>query len=96
MVHDPGLRLDKWLWFARLAQSRSQAANLCEARRMRLDGRVIEKASTCVRPGAVLAFPQGEAVRVIKVEALGDRRGPYPEARQLYTDLALTPGAAAL
>lgn len=60
---------------------------------MRLDGRVIEKASTCVRPGAVLAFAQGEAVRVLRVESLGDHRGPYPQARQLYTDLALTPGA---
>ncbi len=94
MVHDPGLRLDKWLWFARLAKSRSQAASICEAKRLRLDGRVIEKASTCVRPGAVIAFPQGEAVRVLRVEALGERRGPYPEARQLYTDLALTPEAA--
>ena len=94
MEHDPGLRLDKWLWFGRLTKSRSQAANLGEGRRLRLDGRVIEKASTCVRPGAVLAFAQGEAVRVLRVEALGDHRGPYPQARQLYTDLALTPKAA--
>ncbi len=89
MVHDAGLRLDKWLWFARLAKSRSQAASLCEARRLRVDGRVVEKASTCVRPGAVLAWPVGDAVKVVKVEALADRRGPYPEARQLYTELAL-------
>ena len=95
MVHDAGLRLDKWLWHARLAKSRSAAAGLCEARRLRCDGRVIEKASTCVRPGAVLAWPVGDTVRVVKVEALGERRGPYPEARQLYTELALTPEVAA-
>lgn len=94
MVHDAGLRLDKWLWFARLAKSRSQAAHLCEARRLRIDGRVIDKPSATVRPGAVLAFTQGDAVRVVRVESLGDRRGPYPEARQLYTELALTPAAA--
>ncbi len=88
MIHSEGMRLDKWLWFARLARSRAQAAQLCQARRLRLDGRVIEKPSAMVRPGAVLAFAQGEAVRVLRVEAVGLRRGPAPEARALYTDLA--------
>lgn len=88
MIHDSGLRLDKWLWFARLAKSRTQAACLLETRRVRLDGRVVDKPSAQVRPGQVLAFAQGDHVKVIRVEALGDRRGPYPEARQLYTDLS--------
>lgn len=88
MIADAALRLDKWLWFARLAKSRTQAANLCEARRLRVDGRVVEKPSTAIRPGAVLAFAVGEDVRVVRVDALGDRRGPYPEARRLYTELS--------
>ncbi len=87
MVHGPGLRLDKWLWFARLTPSRSAAQTLCESRRLRLDGRVIEKASVQVRPGTVLSFPRGEHVVAVRVEALGERRGPYAEARSLYTDL---------
>jgi ribosome-associated heat shock protein Hsp15 len=96
LIHHAGLRLDKWLWFARLAKSRTAAADLLETSRVRLDGRVVEKPSVQVRPGQVLAFAQGRQVRVIRVEALGERRGPYPEARQLYTDLApLTEGAAA-
>ncbi len=85
MVYGPGLRLDKWLWFARLAGSRSSAQDLCQSRRLRLDGRVIERSCVQVRPGSILAFPRGDAVIAVRVEALGDRRGPFEEARRLYT-----------
>jgi ribosome-associated heat shock protein Hsp15 len=87
-----GIRLDKWLWFARLAPSRSAAQDLCASRRLRLDGRVIEKASALVRPGVVLSFPRGDRIKVVRVEALAERRGPFSEAQHLYTDLS--PGAA--
>lgn len=90
LIQDAALRLDKWLWFARLTKSRTQAANLCEARRLRVDGRVIEKASATVRPGSILAFADGDGIRVLRVEHLGERRGPYPEARALYTELPLS------
>ncbi|MFN7173963.1 MAG: S4 domain-containing protein [Thermaurantiacus tibetensis] len=95
MVHGPGLRLDKWLWYARLAASRSDAQALCESRRLRLDGRVIDRSCTRVRPGNVLAFPRGDQVIALRVEALADRRGPFAEARQLYT-LLMGDGAPAL
>lgn len=87
MVYGAALRLDKWLWFARLAKSRSAAQDLCESRRLRIDGRVIERASALVRAGSVLSFPRGDEVVVVRVEGLADRRGPYEEARHLYTDL---------
>ncbi len=87
MVHGTGLRLDKWLWFARLAKSRTAAQDLCESRRLRIDGRVIERASALVRAGAVLSFPKGDEVVVVRVEGLASARGPYEEARHLYTDL---------
>lgn len=90
MVYGQGLRLDKWLWFARLTKTRSDAQALCESRRLRIDGRVIEKASTLVRPGSVLSFPKGDKVMVVRVEALADRRGPYSEAQHLYQDLSAT------
>lgn len=90
MVHGPGLRLDKWLWFARLAKSRSEAQALCESRRLRLDGRIIDRSCALVRPGNILAFPRGDDIVVVRVEALSERRGPYPEARTLYTWLTGT------
>jgi ribosome-associated heat shock protein Hsp15 len=81
------MRLDKWLWFARLTGSRGDAQSLCESRRLRLDGRVIERSCQQVRPGCVLSFPRGDAVVAVRVEALADRRGPHCEAAQLYTSL---------
>jgi ribosome-associated heat shock protein Hsp15 len=81
------LRLDKWLWYARFFKSRSLAAKLCTAGKLRLNKVVVKKAHQPVRPGDVLTFPQGWHIRVIRVLALGERRGPAPEARLLYEDL---------
>jgi ribosome-associated heat shock protein Hsp15 len=85
LVYGPGLRIDKWLWYARLARSRGEAQAICESRRLRLDGRVIDRSCALVRPGSVLAFPKGDRVVAVRVEAITDHRGPYEEARHLYT-----------
>jgi ribosome-associated heat shock protein Hsp15 len=55
---------------------------------LRLDGRVIDRASALVRAGSVLSFPHNDEIVVVRVEGLADRRGPYEEARHLYTDLS--------
>ena len=83
-----GLRLDKWLWFARFCKTRSLATRLCTDGRIRVDGAIVNKAHFTVRPGQVLTFAHGGPVRVIRVLALGMRRGPAPEAQTLYEDLA--------
>jgi ribosome-associated heat shock protein Hsp15 len=88
LVYGQGLRLDKWLWFARLTKSRSDAQRLCESRHLRLDGRVIDRASALVRTGSVVSFAKHDEVVVVRVEGLSDRRGPFVEARDLYTDLS--------
>lgn len=106
MVYGASLRLDKWLWYARLAKSRGCAKTMCESRRLRIDGRVVERASALVRAGQVLSFPdniaaayggadQGRIV-IVRVESLSERRGPFAEARLMYTDLgaALQPCSA--
>ncbi len=95
MVYGQGLRLDKWLWFARLAKSRSDAQRLCESRHLRLDGRVIDRASALVRAGSVLSYPRHDEVVVVRVEGLAERRGPFVEARELYTDLTSRRASAA-
>ncbi|MCC7048742.1 MAG: RNA-binding S4 domain-containing protein [Alphaproteobacteria bacterium] len=89
---DAGLRLDKWLWFARFCKSRSLAARLCESAGMRLNKVIVRKAHQAVRVGDVLTFPQGLHIRVVAIKALGQRRGPAPEAALLYEDLAPPPG----
>ena len=81
------LRLDKFLWFARIVKTRSLAQQLAEQGRLRLGGRIIDRAHAPVRIGDVLSFAAHGKVRVIKVEALPARRGPPAEARLLYTEL---------
>lgn len=82
------IRLDKWLWYARFFKSRTLASRLCDARRVRVNRRLVDKAHTAVRLGDVLTFPQGRAIRVVRIRALGARRGPAKEAAMLYDDLA--------
>jgi ribosome-associated heat shock protein Hsp15 len=81
------LRLDKWLWFARFARTRTSAAKLITEARFRVNGQGTDKAHYAIRPGDVLTFPLGPHIRIIKVLALAARRGGAPEARLLYEDL---------
>lgn len=85
---EDGLRLDKWLWQARFFKTRALAAQLIERRRLRINREVVTKSHYRVRPGDVLTFPQGATVRVVRVIALGTRRGPAPEAQTLYEELS--------
>jgi ribosome-associated heat shock protein Hsp15 len=61
---------------------------MAEEGRLRLNGRVMDRAHAPVRVGDVLSFAQRGAVRVLKVEALPARRGPPAEARALYAEIA--------
>jgi ribosome-associated heat shock protein Hsp15 len=85
---DEALRMDKWLWQARFFKTRALASKICTAGRVRVNGVKISKAHFGVRPGQVLTFPQGRRIRVVRVIALGDRRGPAKEASLLYEDLS--------
>jgi ribosome-associated heat shock protein Hsp15 len=80
-------RIDKFLWFARFYKSRTLAATMVSAGRVRINGARCEKPSTTVNAGDVLTFPAGPRVLVIKVLNHGERRGPATEARLLYEDL---------
>lgn len=80
-------RLDKYLWFARMARTRSAAAQLVSGGHVRLNGRKIDQPARAVGPGDVLTISLERAVRVIRIAALAERRGPYEDARKLYEDL---------
>jgi ribosome-associated heat shock protein Hsp15 len=81
------LRLDKWLWFARFFKTRSLAATRVAAGDVRVNSERVTKRATMITAGDTLTFAQGDTVRVIRVVAIGTRRGPAPEAQALYTDL---------
>ena len=93
----PGaMRIDKWLWQARFFKTRAQASRVCADGRVRVDGAPVAKAHYPVRVGNVLTFPQARDIRVVRVVALGVRRGPPREAQALYSDLAPVPRSAPL
>ena len=77
------IRLDKWLWFARFAKSRSLAAGLIKEGLVSLDGRAV-KPHYAVRAGDKLTLTRGSVEYRIEIVALGARRGPAAEARALY------------
>ncbi len=81
------LRLDKFLWFARIVKTRALAQQLAEEGRIRIDGRVVDRAHAPVRVGDVLSFALRGRVRVIRIETLPARRGPAAEARLAYREL---------
>jgi ribosome-associated heat shock protein Hsp15 len=86
-MRDDRQRLDKWLWFARFAKSRSLAAKLVTDGFVRVNGGRVENAAKAVAVGDVLTVAVSRTTAVVRIEALGVRRGPAPEARTLYAEL---------
>lgn len=82
------LRLDKWLWQARFFKSRGLAAEIIVAGSVRVNGTRVTRPGRDVGAGDTLTFPQGQRIRVVRITALGYRRGPATEAQALYVDLA--------
>jgi len=80
------IRLDKWLWQARFFKTRGLSAKLVSGGHVRVNSAKVAKPAHAVGPGDVLTFPQSRRVRVIRILALGQRRGPAPEARALYDE----------
>ena len=83
------MRIDRYLHCIRLVKSRTLAQSVIEAGRVRIDGKRVEKPSEDVRVGSVIALPLRERVRVLRVVALPERRGPPSEARQSYEELGI-------
>ena len=81
-------RIDKWLWFSRLVKTRTLAGELVSSGKVRVNSTKISKASHNVQPGDVLTFTYHTRVKVIKIVAIGNRRGPAPEAQTLYEDMS--------
>ena len=90
-MSEEACRIDVWLWRARFFKTRSLAAKAVEEGRIRLsrsglDSR-LDKPSRTVRPGDGLVFALGGRLVAVRVEALGERRGPATEAKALYAGL---------
>jgi ribosome-associated heat shock protein Hsp15 len=84
-------RIDKWLWHARVVRTRSAAAALAVSGHVRVNGQRIDLASRSVRLGDIVTVALDRSVRVLKVAAFAERRGPAESARLLAQDLMPAP-----
>ena len=84
-------RIDKWLFFARLRKSRSLAAKSVESGDVNINGATVRQPSHAVRPGDVIVLSLDRQDMTVKVLQPGERRGPYEEARLLYSDMTPPP-----
>ena len=89
------VRIDRFLHCIRLAKSRTLAQAVVEQGYVRIDGKRVDKPSEEVRIGSIVALPLGNRVRVLRVLALPERRGPAPEARACYEELGIDGGKPA-
>ncbi len=80
-------RIDKWLWHARFARTRTAAQQLAGSGHVRINRRRVAAASRTVKPGDVLTLAIGRTVRVVTVLAIAERRGSADVAKGLYEDL---------
>ena len=89
------MRIDRYLHCIRLVKSRTLAQALIDTGYVRINGKRVEKVSEAVRVGSTIAIPLHDRLRVLRVVALPERRGPASEARACYEELDVDGGGPA-
>ena len=81
------IRVDKWLWAARVFKTRSQASVACDGGKVDVNDEAVKPARR-VRAGDLIAvtLPRGRR-RILKVAGVDDRRGSAEVAKALFEDL---------
>ena len=79
------VRIDKWIWAARFAKTRSAATELVLAGHVKVGGERVKPARE-VKPGDELEIRLGPTRRTVIVTALADRRGSATVAATLYEE----------
>lgn len=81
------VRLDQWLWAARFFRTRALAKQAIEGGKVKVDGEA-PKASRAIGAGSRLSIRRGPEPEVVDVLGVSTRRGPVPQARELYEETA--------
>ena len=84
-------RIDKWLFHARFIKSRARATKLVNAKKLRINGDKISKASYNIKPGDILTFHLQDQVKMIEILGINATRRPFVEAQMLYDDQSPEP-----
>lgn len=80
------IRIDKWLFHARIIKSRSLAATFVSSGHVLVNDDRITRPSRAVKPGDTLTVNRDQQINIYLVRSCGMRRGPAPEAQLLYQD----------
>jgi ribosome-associated heat shock protein Hsp15 len=79
------MRVDKWLWTARLFKTRSLASEAVKGGRVHINGLAV-KPGREVKLGDELEVTVGQSRRTVIVQGAAERRVSAPEAALLYTE----------
>lgn len=79
------VRLDRWLWAARLVRTRALAAEAIDGGRVQVNGERAKRARL-VGPGDRVRFRHGPFEHLLTVRGVSERRGPAAVARELYEE----------
>ena len=82
---DAPVRIDKWLWAARLTKTRALAAQAVNAGRVHVNGSAV-RPSRQVGPGDRVELTRGGLRTTVIVKATAERRGPAKVAAALYEE----------
>lgn len=82
---DDAVRIDRWLWAARMFKTRSIAAAAVRGGKVHVNG-TRAKPSKEVRAGDEVRVTQGQISRTLIVRQISERRGPATEAAHLYEE----------
>ena len=81
------VRLDKWLWAARIYKTRALAREMIEGGKVHYNGQR-SKPGKIVEPGATLTLRQGNDERILLVKGITEQRRRASEAVALYEETA--------
>ena len=79
------VRIDKWLWAARLFKHRTDATKACSGGHVKLNEQPV-KPSKSVRIDDTIQARTPGGLRIVVVKGLSDKRGPASVAQTLYED----------
>jgi ribosome-associated heat shock protein Hsp15 len=86
VIPDP-VRIDKWLWAARIFKSRALAVEAITAGKVEVNGDRVKPARE-VKRGDQVRIRLGPYEQLLIVMTLSDRRGPAAQAALLYEETA--------
>jgi ribosome-associated heat shock protein Hsp15 len=79
------VRIDKWIWAARFAKTRSAATDLVLAGHVKVGGERVKPARE-VAVGETVEIRVGQVPRTVVVTGIADRRGSATVAATLYDE----------